>query len=116
MTSLYKDEKSFLEKLGFGRKVQEIHRALAMDTELDGVDLRVFLYLTSCLDFENFLQAPQLEIAEALGRRKEHITRSMAKLKAKGVVIAGPKVGRSAVWRLNPKYGKAPGAEPGRGR
>ena len=34
--------------------------------------------------------------AEALGRRKEHISRSMAKLKAKGVVIAGPKVGRSA--------------------
>jgi hypothetical protein len=30
----------------------------------------------------------------------------MAKLKAKGVVIAGPKVGRAAVWRLNPKYGK----------
>ena len=66
----------------------------------------MFLYLTSCLDFENFLQVPQLEIAEALGRRKEHISRSMAKLKAKGVVIAGPKVGRAAVWRLNAKYGK----------
>lgn len=106
MTSLSKDEKLIFEKVGFGKKAREIQKALATDTEFDGVDLRVFLYLTWCLDFENFLQAPQLEIAEALGRRKEHITRSMAKLKAKGVVIAGPKVGRSSVWRLNPNYGK----------
>jgi hypothetical protein len=106
VTSLLKDEKPGSERIGFGKRVREIHRTLAMDAQLDGVDLRVFLYLTSCLDFENFIQVPQLEIAEALGRRKEHITRSMAKLKSKGVIIAGPKVGRSAVWRLNPNYGK----------
>ena len=106
MTSLFKDEKPIFERVGFGAKVREIHRSLAMDTELDGVDLRVFLYLTSCLDFENFLQVPQMELAEKLGRRRQHIARSMAKLKAKGVVIAGPKVGRAAVWRINPKYGK----------
>jgi len=106
VTSLSKNQKPVLERVGFGRRVSEIHRTLAIDTGLDGVDLRVFLYLTSCLDFENYLQVPQVEIAEALGRRKEHISRSMAKLKSKGVVIAGPKVGRSAVWRLNPNYGK----------
>lgn len=106
MTSLSKDEKPVLERVGLGKRVRGIHRALAVDTELDGVDLRVFLYLTGCLDFDNFIQVPQLEIAEALGRRKEHISRAMAKLKAKRVVIAGPKVGRSAVWRLNPDYGK----------
>jgi hypothetical protein len=106
VTSLYRDEKPIFERAGFGKKAREIHRALATDTELDGVDLRVFLYLTGCLDFESYLPAPQAEIAEALGRRKEHITRSMAKLKAKRVVLPGPKVGRSAVWRLNPDFGK----------
>jgi hypothetical protein len=116
VTSLYKDEKPIFERVGFARKAGEMQRTLAMDTALDGVDLRVFLYLTSCLDFENFLQVPQLEIAQALGRRRTHISRSMAKLKARGVVIAGPKVGRSAVWRLNPNYGKAPGAQARRGR
>jgi hypothetical protein len=105
VTSLSKDEKPNFERVGFGKKVRAIHRKLAIDTEFDGVDLRVFLYLTSCLDFENFLQAPRLEIAKTLGRRKEHISRSMAKLKTKKVVIAGPKVGRSAVWRLNPDFG-----------
>jgi predicted transcriptional regulator len=83
-----------------------VQKALAMDTDFDGVDLRVFLYLTSRLDSENFLQVPQMEIAAALGRRKEHIARSMAKLKDRGVIISGPKVGRSAVWRINPDYGK----------
>ena len=106
MTSLFKDEKPVFERVGFGKKTRQIHRALALDTELDGVDLRVFLYLTACLDFDNFLQVPQLEIAETLGRRRAQIARSMAKLKEKGVVIAGPKVGRSAVWRLNPDFGK----------
>jgi hypothetical protein len=105
VTSLSKDEKPVFERVGFSKKVRAIHRKLAIDTELDGVDLRVFLYLTDCLDFENFLQAPQAEIAGVLGRRAEHIARSMAKLKAKRVVIAGPRVGRSAVWRLNPDFG-----------
>ena len=106
MTSLFKDEKPVFERVGFGGRARQIHRALAIDTELHGVDLRVFLYLTSHLDFENFIQVPQAQMAEALGRRKEHISRAMAKLKAKGIVIAGPKVGRAAVWRLNPHYGK----------
>ena len=106
MTSLFKDEKPVFERVGFGSKAREIHRSLAIDTELDGVDLRVFLYLASRLNFEKCIPVPQMEIAEALGRRKEHISRSMAKLKEKGLVIAGPKVGRAAVWRLNPKYGK----------
>jgi hypothetical protein len=106
VTSLFKDEKPIFEKVGFGKKARQIHRALATDIELDGVDLRVFLYLTDCLEFDRFLPAPQLEIAEALGRRRAQISRSMAKLSAKKIVIAGPKIGRSAVWCLNANYGK----------
>jgi len=83
VTSLFKDEKPVFERVGFGSKAREFHRALATDTELDGVDLRVFLYLAARLNFEKCIPVPQLEIAEALGRRKEHISRSMAKLKAK---------------------------------
>jgi CRP-like cAMP-binding protein len=112
VTSLFRDEKAIYERVGgFGSKAREINRALAMDTQLDGVDLRVFLYLTSCLNFEAYLPVPQLEIAEALGRRKEHISRSMAQLKAREVVFSGPKVGRASTWRLNPNYGKQQSAE-----
>ena len=83
----------------------DLLQAVALQEGLSGVDLRVFLYLTARLDSEQFQEVPQAEIAHALGRRKEHITRSMAKLKAAGV-IEGVKAGRAAEWRFNPKYGK----------
>lgn len=83
-----------------------LHKAVALQEGLSGVDLRVFLYLTARLDFGNFQEIPQSEIANALGRRKEHITRAMARLKAAGVLEAGPKVGRSAQWRFNPNFGR----------
>ena len=59
---------------------------LAIDPDLDGVDFRVFLYLFSRLDFDMSMRVPQVEIAEALGRRTEHISRSIRKLKQKGII------------------------------
>lgn len=96
-----------MEKAQDHSTARAFYRALALDTELDGVDLRVFLYLFSRLDFENYIRVPQLEIAEALGRHKEHVSRSIRKLKTKHVILEGGKVDRSSVWRLNPDYGKA---------
>jgi DNA-binding Lrp family transcriptional regulator len=82
-------------------------RALATHDDLDGVDLRVFLYLMSELDFENFTRIEQREIAEALGRHPQHVSRSIGKLKAKKILLeASPKVGRSSAYVLNPKFGK----------
>ena len=52
-------------------------RKLAMDEELDGVDLRVFLYLAATLDFREYALIEQRELADVLGRRREHISRSI---------------------------------------
>jgi hypothetical protein len=80
---------------------------LAMETGLDGVDLRVCLYLFARLDSKLYTLVEQREIAEALGRHKEHISRSMRKLKAKNIIIeAEPRIGRSGSYALNQKYGK----------
>jgi len=80
---------------------------LALDVDLDGVDLRVFLYLLAKLDYKLYTLVEQREIAEALGRRREHVSRSIRKLKAKNVIIeAEPRIGRSASYVLNQKYGK----------
>lgn len=106
MTSLYKDEKLIFERVGFGKRARALQRTLATDADLDGVDLRVYLYLASHLDFEKAILVPQLEIAEALGKHKEHISRSIRKLKEKRIILEGEKVGRSSTWQLNPKYGK----------
>jgi hypothetical protein len=40
-----------------------------------------------------------------LGRRREHISRSIRKLKDKEIIIEAPKIGRSSSYALNPKYG-----------
>ena len=103
-----RDEKLIFERLGFGKKAREIHRTLATDTNVDGVALRVFLYLTCRLEFDRFTLVPQLEIAEALGRRKAHISRAIRTLQEKGVIVEGDKVGRSSKWRLNREYGGEP--------
>jgi DNA-binding MarR family transcriptional regulator len=80
---------------------------LALETDLDGVDLRVCLYLFARLDCKLYTLVAQREIAEALGRHKEHISRSIRKLKAKNIIIeAEPRIGRSASYALNHKYGK----------
>ncbi len=76
------------------------------DENLDGVDLRVFLYLSNRLGFEGFVCVPQIELATMLGRRKEHISRAIRRLVEAGVLIAGPKGTRTSEWRLNPDYGK----------
>lgn len=101
MTSLYKDEGPVPM-----RKARILHRMLALDSELEGVDLRVFLYLSSKLDHRKPVLVPQTEIAELMGKKTAHISRAVRRLKDKGILIAGEKVGRSATWRLNPDYGK----------
>ena len=65
----------------------------------------MFLYLCGHLDDEGFARVPQLEMAMALGKRKEHISRAIRRLTEAGVIVAGPKGNRASEWRLNPDYG-----------
>lgn len=66
---------------------------------------RVFAYLNSRLDFENVIQVPQVEIANELGMHKQHVNRAVSRLEDLGIILRGPKVGRSSSWRLNPHAG-----------
>lgn len=68
-------------------------------------NMRVFMYLCGRLDFENFIQLSQMEIAQELGLAKQNINRSIKVLVERGVIIKGPKVGHSYSWRLNDHFG-----------
>jgi hypothetical protein len=83
-----------------------MHERLARDPELDGVDLRVFLYLSARVGFEEHLHIPQIELATALGRRKEQISRSIRKLVERGFILPSDEGSRASKWRLNPEFGK----------
>lgn len=78
---------------------------IAKDPDMTGETLRVLMYLYGLLDFENYIQQSQKEIAEGLRMRKEHVSRAMKLLTSKQIVLEGPKVGRSKCFRLNPDYG-----------
>ena len=66
---------------------------------------RVFMYLNARLDFENLIQVPQMEIAQYLRMQRPNVTRAIRKLEELGIILRGPKVGRSSSWRLHPNAG-----------
>ena len=84
---------------------QQFLEEFASRKDVTGEVLRVFLYLNARLDFENIIQVPQTEIAERLGLQPQNVHRSIKRLEELGIIIRGPKVGRSSSWRLNPQAG-----------
>lgn len=84
---------------------QEALQLIAADRELTLEHKNVLFYLFSRLDFDNFIQVPQIEIVEALRMDKANVSKSIKILIEKGILIRGPKVGHSYAFRLNPNYG-----------
>lgn len=84
---------------------QEALEELAEDKELTGETLRIFLLLSARLDFENWIQISQKEIAEKLGMKKQNVSRSMKILESKSIILKIEASGRSNAYRLNPHYG-----------
>jgi DNA-binding transcriptional ArsR family regulator len=90
---------------GWYMQSQEGAALIAKDKEMAGRPTRVLLYLASRLDFNNYIQVPNSEIAEDLDLDKANVSRALALLERKGVLLRGPKVGKSYGWRLNPNFG-----------
>lgn len=84
---------------------QDSFEEIAKDPDMTGENYKVLFYLYSKLDFENFIQQSQKEIAEGLGMKKENVSRAMRLLTSKQIVLEGPRVGKSKCYRLNPNYG-----------
>lgn len=84
---------------------QDAFEEIAKDREITSEPRRVLDYMFSKLDFENFIQLSQKDIAEALEMQKQNVSNAIKLLKKKQIVLEGPKVGRSKCYRLNPNYG-----------
>lgn len=83
---------------------QEAVEAIATNIK-DSEDLRVFLMLVAKLDFDNYIQVPQVDIAKALGMKRSNVSRAIKNLVERQILLKGPKAGRSWTYRLNPAYG-----------
>lgn len=78
---------------------------IAKDREITGEVYRVLFYILSQMDFENRIRATQAGAAAALGLQKTHVSRAFKTLCDKGILLKGPKEGRTATYLLNSDYG-----------
>lgn len=72
---------------------------------LTGEQFKVLMILLADLDYENYIQVAQADIADSLDMQKTNVSRSVKVLLDLGVILLGPKVGRSHSYRLNPQFG-----------
>ena len=85
---------------------QELAREVfAKDKDIKSETHRVLWFIISILDFENWVQLSITEIANELGMRQPNVSKAIKVLENKGVIIRGPKVGRSFSFRFNPDFG-----------
>ena len=84
--------------------MQEALGALAQDRSFTWEMWRVWSYMISKLAFENWIVIPQKEIAEHLEMKKENVSRAIKSLLNKGMILKGPKVGRTNAYKLNSNY------------
>ena len=78
---------------------------LATDGTLTLRQLRVLLFLMGELDFENFIGVSQTKIADCTKIARPHVSAAMRELRDKGIIVAGPKVGRIQTLRLSDTFG-----------
>ena len=90
---------------GWVMNSQEALELLASDKDLTKESLRILMFLMARLDFENWIQVTQNEIASKLDINKGNVSKAISLLESKEILVRGPKVGRSYAFRLNPDFG-----------
>lgn len=78
---------------------------LAKDKEIGAEGLRVFLYVTSHVDYENKLLVTQADVKEALEMKQSAVSRAFKLLVNKGILVEANKVGTSKTYYLSTDYG-----------
>lgn len=74
-------------------------------SDLGQQDWRVLAGVLAKLDYENFLLLSVADLAKEIGIQRPHVSASISKLEDMGVLVRGPKAGRSSTFRLNPSFG-----------
>jgi DNA-binding transcriptional regulator GbsR (MarR family) len=90
---------------GWVMNSQEALEIVAKDKEIKGETYRVLFFICARLDFENWVQISNTEIANELDLKRPHVSRAMKVLEDKQIILRGPKVGRSYAFMLNPEFG-----------
>ena len=83
---------------------QQAFASVARDRDMNFDMVRVWMEMLSRISFENWVTVPQIEIAASLGMQKTNVSRAIRKLIGKGLILKGPKIGRTSAYKLNSNY------------
>jgi len=87
----------------YGRKVMVFQKILERASkELTEGELRVFNYMLGVMDFENWINIPQKQIAKEIGIHPKTISRIVKSLSEKGYIEIYKK-GRENYYRIRPE-------------
>ena len=89
---------------GFVMTFQEAIVRVAEDKDMTHQMTRVWLIMLGKISFENWVTVPQIEIAASLGMKKSDVSRAIRRLIDKGLILRGPKIGRTSAYKLNSHY------------
>lgn len=71
--------------------------------DITGEQWRVWAFLMSRLDFDNWLRVKQQDVCDVLGMTKSHVSRALSRLVELDIITKGPMAGRHNTYRLNPR-------------
>lgn len=77
---------------------------LTIANELNHDQMRILMALLAVLDYKNYIQVAQVDIADALKMQKKNVSRAIKHLIDFSIISDGPKIGRSKTYRLNPQF------------
>ena len=83
---------------------QEAFLRISEDKDMTHQMTRVWLNLLGRLGFENWVAIPQVEVCESLSMKKSDVSRAIKKLCDKGILLRGPKLGRTTALKINSRY------------
>lgn len=78
---------------------------ITIANKLNHNQMHVLMALLADLDDENYIQVAQIDIADALRMQKTNVSRVVKNFIEFGIILEGPKIGRSKTYRLNPQFG-----------
>lgn len=76
--------------------------ALSLDPDLTGQDLRVMMLCLAEMEYENFLNKPQRELAETLGIKQQDVAKSVKRLTEKDYLRVVGHQGRQNIYQISP--------------
>ncbi|WP_244570085.1 helix-turn-helix domain-containing protein [Escherichia coli] len=74
--------------------------SLTIANELNHDQMRVLMVLLAGLNYENYIQVAQMDIAYALKMQKTNVSRAIKNLIYFGVILEGPKDGCNKNYRV----------------